>query len=130
MNIFSVCGVAIVTAVLALLVRRHSPQSALLISIGSGVITFLAIVKNIVLTSDELRAILSSGNIRSDYIMILLKALGICFLTEFTCDTVTEAGLLSLSTNISFAGKVLVLVTALPLFKEVLSMVSAMVGAS
>lgn len=129
MSMVAVCAAAIVCAVMALLLRRQCPQISLLISVGAGVIILLTVIREMVLTADEVEQILSAGGISRDYIMILLKALGICYLTEFTCDTVTEAGLLSLSTNISFAGKALVLFTALPLFRDVLSTVLSLVNA-
>lgn len=71
---------------------------------------------------------LADGGIDVSDFTILLKVLGICFVTEFTCDCVTEAGLLSLSTNISFAGKILVLMTALPLFQHILDVIVSLAG--
>lgn len=129
MNIIAICAAAIVCAVLALLLRHQSPQISLLISVGAGVIILLTVIREMVLTADEIRAIFQAGGISEEYIMILLKVLGICYITEFTCDTVTEAGLMSLSTNISFVGKILVLVTALPLFRDILSTVLSLVNA-
>ena len=130
MSIFAICAAAVIAAVLALLLRRQNPQISLLISVGAGVILLLTVMRETVLTADEIRSILTAGGVSAEYIMILLKALGICYITEFTCDTVTEAGMLSLSTNISFVGKITVLVTALPLFRDILSTVTALVDAS
>lgn len=128
MEILSLCAVAILTAVVALLLRRQSPQTALLLSIGAGTLIILSVLKNILLTTESVDTLLSAGGINSDYIVILFKVLGICFLTEFTCDTVTEAGMMSLATNISFAGKVIVLMTTMPMFRDMLSAISAMVN--
>lgn len=128
MEILSLCAVAILTAVVALLLRRQSPQTALLLSIGAGTLIILSVLKNILLTTESVNTLLSAGGINSDYIVILFKVLGICFLTEFTCDTVTEAGMMSLATNISFAGKVIVLMTTMPMFRDMLSAISAMVN--
>ena len=130
MNMIAICAAGIVAAVLALLLRRQSPQISLLISVGAGVILLLTVIRKMVLSADEIQTLLSAGGIRSEYIMILLKTIGICYLTEFTCDTVTEAGLLSLSTNLSFVGKITALVTALPLFRDILDTVSQLVSAS
>lgn len=130
MNILAICAAGIVAAVLALLLRRQSPQISLLISVGAGVVLLLTVIREVVLTADEIQAILNAGGISAEYIMILLKTLGICYITEFTCDTVTEAGLMSLSTNVSFVGKITVLVTAMPLFRDILKTVSSLVNVS
>lgn len=129
MEIFALCAVGILSAVMALLLRRQSPQTALLLSVGAGTLIILSVLKNILQTVDSVNQLLLAGGINADYAVILFKVLGICFLTEFTCDTVTEAGMLSLATNISFAGKVIVLTAALPLFRDVISAISSMVSA-
>ncbi len=128
MEIFALCTVGILTAVMALLLRRQSPQTALLLSLGAGTLIILSVLKNILLTTQSIESLLQSGGISAEYIVILFKTLGVCFLTEFTCDAVTEAGMLSLATNISFAGKVTVLIAAMPLFRDVIAAITAMIG--
>lgn len=113
------------TAVLAVMLRQQSPHSALLLSLASGAVIILSILKNVPDLLSGVQALLSDSDIDTQSIVILLKVVGICFVTEFTCDCVTEAGLLSLSTNISFAGKILVLFTALPLFQNILTIITS-----
>ena len=128
MNILMICGAAVITAVLALMLRPQSPHSAMLLSLASGAVIVLSLLKNMPDTLGGIRSVLEAGGINTGDIAVLLKVMGICFVTEFTCDCVTESGLLSLSTNISFAGKILVLLTALPLFQNILDVVNSLVG--
>lgn len=123
MSIFAVCGAAIITAVMALLLRQKSPHSALLLSIASGTVIMLSLLRDIPDIVAGVNTILNSSGIDSGDITLLFKIVGICFVTEFTCDCVSEAGLMSLSTNISFAGKILVLVTSLPLFERIITVI-------
>ena len=125
MDMIVICGAAIMTAVLDVMLRKQSPHSALILSLASGVVIILSILKNIPDLLSGVQAILSDSDIDTQSIAVLLKVVGICFVTEFTCDCVTEAGLLSLSTNISFAGKILVLLTALPLFQNILTIITS-----
>ncbi|MBQ3266240.1 MAG: hypothetical protein IJH07_10745 [Ruminococcus sp.] len=128
MDIIAICGAAIITTVLAVMLRTQSPHSAMLLSICSGAVIILSLLKNIPDLLSGVRSMLADGGIDVSDFTILLKVLGICFVTEFTCDCVTEAGLLSLSTNISFAGKILVLMTALPLFQHILDVIVSLAG--
>ena len=128
MSILAVCGAAIITAVMALLLRQKSPHSALLLSIASGTVIMLSLLRDIPDIITGVNALLGSAGIDSGDIILLFKIVGICFVTEFTCDCVSEAGLLSLSTNISFAGKILVLVTSLPMFERVISVIQELSG--
>ena len=72
----------------------------------------------------------SKVNISTEYIKILLKCTGICFITEFTCDLCRDSGYSSLSSQISLAGKMIALVMAIPMFKEVLSISLSLAGVS
>ena len=128
MSIITICGAAVVTAVLTVMLRSQSPHSAMLLSVAAGAVIILSLLKNIPDTLSGIQRILSEGGVDTANIAILLKVMGICFVTEFTCDCVTEAGLLSLSTNISFAGKILVLLTSLPLFENIINIVSDLGG--
>lgn len=128
MSILAVCGAAIITAVMALLLRQKSPHSALLLSIASGTVIMLSLLRDIPDIITGVNTLLGSAGIDGGDIILLFKIVGICFVTEFTCDCVSEAGLLSLSTNISFAGKILVLVTSLPMFERVISVIQELSG--
>ena len=128
MNMIMICGSAIVTAVLAVMLQSQSPHSAMLLSIAAGAIIILSLLKNLPDMLSGIQNILADGGIETGDIAILLKVMGICFVTEFTCDCVTEAGLLSLSTNISFAGKILVLLTSLPLFQHIINVITTLGG--
>lgn len=128
MQIFAICGAAVITAVLALMLRQQSPHSAMLLSVGAGAVIVLSLLKEIPTVLGGIGAMLAEAGIDGADLAVLLKVMGICFITEFTCDCVTEAGLLSLSTNISFAGKILVLLTALPLFNNIVTVIGRLGG--
>jgi stage III sporulation protein AD len=73
-------------------------------------------------------SLLAKADVSSENDVILFKVVGICFLTEFTCDTVKESGLQALSGNIALAGKIVVLITALPMFTEIMTLVTNLVA--
>lgn len=128
MDILSICGVAIVSAVFVITLKRHNAELSILISIGAAVIILLSVIDYVLNSLESVSTILAQANVNTEYVIILLKVMGICFLTEFTCDFVKEAGLDSLSGNIALAGKILVLVTSLPMFMEILSVVTKLSG--
>ncbi len=128
MNIISICALAIISAILSLALKRHNSELSILISIGATVIILLSVIEYVLNSIDTVSTILLQADINSEYIMILLKVMGICFITEFTCDCTKEAGLLSLCSNIALAGKILVLITALPMFEQVLTVVTSLSG--
>jgi stage III sporulation protein AD len=65
---------------------------------------------------------------RDDYAGILLRALGVCFLTQIACDTCRDAGEAAIAVKLEIAGKIAVLAISLPLFRQVLGFVSTLLG--
>ena len=51
----------------------------------------------------------------SQGIQVLLKALGICYITQLAADTCKDAGQQAIATKVELAGKVAVLAIAMPM---------------
>ncbi len=128
MNIISITMIGIVTAVLSLSIRRYNGEISLIIAIAGCVIIFLSVLLNLSSVFETVKSILATASVRTEYIVILLKAVGICFLTEFACDCCNDAGQRALAGNVSLAGKILVLVTAIPLYEDILNTVLSLTG--
>lgn len=128
MDIVTVCVVAIVAAILAIAIKRQNSEMSLLISICACVIILISVLAEILTAVDVFSNILATANINLEYIKILLKVMGICFLTEFTADLCKDSGQTALSSNISLAGKVIVLIVSLPLFKDVLEIATSLLN--
>lgn len=127
-EILLVCSVAVVAFVLSIALKNTHPSISLIIIITTSIIILLYILDYIVDVVDYINLLFKSVNINTEYVTILLKCTGICFLTEFCCDMCKESGCDSLSSQISFAGKVITLVMAIPLFKEVLKISLSLAG--
>ena len=128
MNIVAICALGVVVTVEAVTLKRYNGEYSLLISIAGCIFIFLSLITSINSLFDMVNKILSNAGISITYITILLKALGICFITEFACDCCKDAGQTALANNVSLAGKVMVLVTAIPLYTEILNTVLTLTG--
>lgn len=128
MEILSLIGIGLVAAVLAVVLRQYRPEYAMLISLAAGVLILLQIAQNIVPVVEQVRAILHNTSMPAEYAAVLLKALGICFITQIACDTCKDAGESAIAAKVEMAGKAAVLVVSLPLFSQVLRTVYALIG--
>ncbi len=128
MNIISICVVAVLTAIISLVIKKHNPEIAFAIVICGCVIILLHIILNLNVVKETVNSILSVASIDVSYIAILFKVMGICFVTEFACDCCIDAGQRALSNNISMAGKIIVLITAMPLYQDILDTVLSLTG--
>ena len=77
---------------------------------------------------NQIKNLLYNTKISHDYIIILFKSLGICFITQFASDSCSDAGEESLSSKVELAGKVAIIITALPLFEKVTNIALNLIG--
>ncbi len=75
-----------------------------------------------------IKEIFDQSGMSESYIVLLMKCVGLCFLTEFTCDTCKDAGQAALSSVVLFGGRISVLITALPLFSQLINTVTELSG--
>ena len=118
MSILSVCAAALVASILAVVLKRHNAEYSLILTLGAVTIICVTVISEIALTLTGVSSLIKSAGVNQKYIKILFKCIGICFLTEFTCDTCKDASQTALSSIVLMAGRICTLVAALPLFEE------------
>lgn len=128
MSILAISFVGVTAAILSLSLRRYNAEISIAIAIIGCVIIFLAVLLNLSYVYDTVKSLFSASSVNSTYMLIMFKAVGICFLTEFASDCCIDAGQRAIANNIAIAGKVLVLVTAVPMYKDVLDVVLSLTG--
>ncbi len=128
MSILVVSLIGVTTAVLSLSLRRHNAEISIIIAIVGSIIIFVSVLLNLSGAYETVKSILKVSSVNTTYISILLKSVGICFLTEFASDCCLDAGQRALANNIAIAGKVIILITAMPLYKDVLDTVLSLTG--
>lgn len=127
MNIVSIGVLAVVAVIVALTLRPKNAEIALMLTVACAVLILLAVLSQAGQIIGTVNSIVAAAQINTGYIAILLKVVGICLLTEFAVNTCRDAGSQSLAGNVSLAGKLLVTVTALPLYTDILNTVIGLV---
>ena len=122
-EIFSVVGIAIIACSLIILLKQSKPELALAVLIASGIIILMFIfgfIKDILSVVSDMADI---SGIDKNKLSVLLKCAGICFLTKAASETCSDFGQSSLSSKVDIAGKIMILIVALPFFKEVIDII-------
>ena len=123
MNIVSIGVLAVVAVIVALTLRPKNAEIALMLTVACAVLILLAVLSQAGQIIGTVNSIVAAAQISTGYIAILLKVIGICLVTEFAVNTCRDAGSQALAGNVSLAGKILVTVTALPLYADILNAV-------
>lgn len=127
MNILSVCALAVIAVIVALTLRPKNAEIALMLTIACSVLILISLLTQANRIVGTVNSIVAASQINTGYLAILLKVVGICLLTEFAVNTCRDAGSQSLAGNVSLAGKLLVTVTALPLYTDILNTVIGLI---
>lgn len=130
MEIGIVCAALLVATVLVVTLRATRPELALLLGLLAGAAVSVLAIRTLPGALDTVRALLDRAAISSDTALVLVKSLGVCLITQFTADVCRDAGESGLASRAEFAGKVALLLLALPLFQQIASLALGLMGAS
>lgn len=128
MDIIQIAGVCIVFSVIFVLLKQYKKEYALLAGIAAGIVILLLIFTKAQPVFSAINGLSSRAGIKTEYLEILLKALGICFVTQFAVDVCKDAGEQGMASKVELAGKFAVLLIALPLFTQVANLAVGLIN--
>lgn len=123
MEIFKIVSIGIISAVLALTLKKYSPQISIAISIIAGIIIFMIVVPKLKTVIDMLYAISQNINLDKIYIEIVLKIIAIAYIAEFGVQICKDAGETAIASKIEFVGKVLIMVVSAPVIIALMELI-------
>ena len=122
-NLFALVGLGVVAAIIAVVLKQHRPEFAIMVSLAAGALILGGVLVGMLPVINQIRVIFSATAVPQQYVQILFQALGLCFVTQIACDACKDAGESAIGAKIELAGKISVLVISLPLFTQVLDIV-------
>lgn len=128
MNLIGLIIVAMLAAMLSVMIKKYNPEYSILISIIAGVFILSSILSEVAPSIQKIKDLIATSGVSYEHAKILFKALGICFLAQFASDSCNDAGETALAAKIEIAGKILIIGLALPLFEQVIKIVSKLLG--
>lgn len=120
MEIVQVVGLAIVAVVLLLVIRQQRPEIAVLLGLVVGVAIFFMVAQRLVAVVDFLRDLASRAKVDDLYLNTILKIVGIAYIAEIGAQVCRDAEENSVASKVELAGKVLILVLAMPIVMAIL----------
>lgn len=120
MDIFKILAICFVAAILAVILKQHKAEYALIISLAAGILVMYFIFRGIFAPIELIKGKLTASGINSEYFKVALKALGIGYVTGFIADTCRDSGQTSLAAKAELAGKCAIFLLSVPLILSVL----------
>lgn len=123
LEIIQIIGLGLIATFLILLLSEVNSKFTILISIVTGIAIFLFLIDKIALIINMLEELAIQANINMVYLETILKIIGIAYIAEFGAQITKDAGQNSISAKIELAGKILIMVMAIPIIGAIIETV-------
>lgn len=128
MNIIIIASVALIAAILSLILKQYKPEYSLFISISAGVLIFLSVLAVIRPIMDYISSLTEQTGLSGVYAEVLIKSLAVCYITQLAADCCTDAGENAIAGKLHIAGRIAILLIALPMFKSLTELVTELIN--
>lgn len=120
MEIIQIVMFAIIASILYIVVKDVHGSAAFFIVLVAGIIIFLAVIRQLGAIFQLLYSLGQKASIDGIYIETILKIIGIAYITELGASITKDAGLGAVASKVELAGKVFILVLAIPIITAVI----------
>lgn len=127
MEIIQIVGLGFVVTLLTLVIRQQKPELAVPLGITLAVLIFLMVLAKIQVVLEVFQDLAAKANISQMHLQTILKIIGIAYITEFGAQVCRDAGEGAVAGKIEFAGKVLIMVMAIPIIALVLDTITRLI---
>lgn len=123
MQLLQIIGIGIVAAVIIIILRIQKPEIAMQVSIITGIVIFMLLASKLAAVVELLDRFADRANIKPIYFTTVLKITGIAYIAEFGAEVCKDAGEGSIASKIELAGKVTIIVLAVPIITSLLDLI-------
>lgn len=123
MDIVQIITLSIIASLLFIILKDVNPAFAFFIVIITSTIILFSIVNQISMIIHLIRSLSEKASVDKVYMDTILKIIGIAYITELGANMTKDAGLSSVSGKIELAGKMFILLLAIPIISAVIEVV-------
>ena len=122
-EIFKIIGVAFVTAISAILLKGTKPELSFAVTVTGVIVILLFIVDSLQNTVAIFKTIAQMTGVENGLIKILIKIVGVGYLTEFGAGILNDFGSSAVADKVVLAGKITIVVLSFPVLESLLKMI-------
>ncbi|MDO8225670.1 stage III sporulation protein AD [Bacillus cabrialesii] len=126
-DIVQIVGLGLIATFLSLIVKEQKPTFAFLIVVFAGCAIFLYLVDQIYDIIRMIEKIAINANVNMVYVETILKIIGIAYIAEFGTQLTKDAGQGAIASKIELAGKILILVMAVPILTVIIETILGLI---
>ena len=123
MDILKIIGVAFITTITSLLLKSTKPELSFAVTVTGIIVILLFVIDALQNTLAIFSTLAQMTGVNNGLLKILIKIVGVGYVTEFGAGVLQDFGSSSVADKVTLAGKITVVVLALPVLESLLSLV-------
>jgi stage III sporulation protein AD len=123
LEIIQIVGLGLIAAVLSLIVKEQKPLFSFLLALFTGIVIFLFLIGKISSIIQVLSDLAVKSSVNMVFLRTILKIIGVAYIAEFGAQIIRDAGQEAVASKIELAGKVLIMVMAIPVITVIIETV-------
>ena len=123
-NMVNIAIIGIVITLMALLFKKTNEEYGILISIAGCILIFSLGIPKLQIIIDAVAKIQEYLAINENYIIILIKIIGITFISEISSSICKDCGYSAVSSQIELFGKLTILSIGMPILLALLETIN------
>jgi len=127
-EIVKIVGLGLLAGMLITILRQQKPELAMQLSIAAGVMLFVLMVAKVMRVVDVLQTLSARAEIQQAHMDTVLRIVGIAYVTDFGSQVLQDAGEKAVASKVEMAGKVVIMLLAIPLILAILDSVLKLLG--
>lgn len=126
--LFTVVAFSMIAISVCLILKKTNPEFSLMVSIIASIVIFAIVATNLAPLFDQVNKFVAKFNLNNIYIQTMMKALGICYLTQIASQTCSDSGYGSIASKIEIAGKLTIVLLAIPMFSNLMETIEKLIN--
>ncbi|MDD6683466.1 MAG: SpoIIIAC/SpoIIIAD family protein [Clostridiales bacterium] len=118
-DIFRMAGFSVIAALIAFTLRAAHRQAGAAAALAAGMMLFFFAVTRLSQAANALRALAEKSGVENEMLMLMLKMVGLAYITEFSVQACQDAGENGLAAKAGLCGKMLLMLETLPLITRI-----------
>ncbi|MBQ7096560.1 MAG: stage III sporulation protein AD [Clostridia bacterium] len=130
MEVFKIVGLGLSAAIISVFVKNWRAELSMQISLIAAVVIFFTVLPYMKTVFSVFEDISDRIGLDGSYMKIVLKVIGIAYVTQLGAELCRDAGESAIASKIEFGGKIMIVALSVPVMYSFLEVVETVINFS
>lgn len=126
MDIIMIAGFCLTACIVCKFLEKGSGEIKVLLAVCTSCIVIFKVLGEFSGITNAIAELFDKADMDDNYLTIIFKGLGVCYITQLSCDCCRDCGENAIATQLELAGRICILLISMPLFKALIGIIEAL----